>query len=516
MTKVAGFSAILGIILTFLAAVVPLAVFAPALRNGFVWDDQFNFVTNPGYRGLGAEQLRWMVTNTRLSHWIPVTWLTFGLDYVVWGMDPAGYHLTNVLLHAMNAWLFCLVALRLLHLAMPAGDRRGALAGALVASLFFSIHPLRVESVSWITERRDVLSGLFFLGALLAYLRAHDPDGTRRRPWMVVSLVAFQLGVLAKSIVITLPLIFLILDAYPLRRLALEPARWLSLDNRRVVTEKLPFVPMAVFGGLVATTIIDRAGEFTPLSLLERLALMLYSFWYYAATTFLPLGLSPLYELPTVRDPWQPRFLLPIMGCAIVSVAVVALARRWPAGLTIWLCYLVMIGPVSGVKHTGVQIVADRYSYLSCLPWAVMLGGAVCAVVQRVAAGRWSVVRARVLWTVAVVWLITLSVVTLRLIPAWRDSETLWRHAVAHDPACYACRHNLGTALLADGHRAAAIEELERAVALRPQAPFSRGALVYAYLEDGAPDKARAQLVALRRADPELARELAPLFVGTW
>jgi hypothetical protein len=243
---------------------------------------------------------------------------------------------------------------------------------------------------------------------------------------------------------------------------------------------------------------------------------MVYSFWFYAFTTLVPLGLSPLYELPEVRDPRDLRFLVAIVGCAVLTVAALALAPRWPAGLTAWICYLVLIGPVSGVKHTGVQIVADRYSYLSCLPWAVLLGGAVCAVVQRVRAGRWRVERARLLWAVVAVWLVTLSVVTVRLIPAWRDSETLWRHAIARDPGCYACHHNLGTTLLRDGQRAAAIEQLERAVALRPDAPFSRGALVYAYLEDGAPDKARAQLLALQRADPELARDLGALFVATW
>src|SRR5215831_8071799 len=154
-----------------LVATVTLLTFLPALRNDFVnWDDVENFLNNPHYRGLGWTNIRWMLTTAHLGHYIPVTWLTLGLDYVLWGMDPRGYHFTAVLLHALNAGLVYVLAYRLLELGSSGG--RGLALGAATAALLFSLHPLRVESVVWITERRDLLAGLFSTLAVLAYLNA--------------------------------------------------------------------------------------------------------------------------------------------------------------------------------------------------------------------------------------------------------------------------------------------------------------------------------------------------------
>src|SRR3989440_3497630 len=165
-----------------LVVLFTLAAFLPTLQNQFVsWDDKDNFLDNPHYRGLGWTHLRWMWT-THLGHYIPLTWMTLGLDYLLWGMNPVGYHLTSLLLHAANAVVFFFVVRRLLTRALPSPAERGhALAvSAGVAALVFAIHPLRVESVAWVTERRDVLSGLFYLVAILLYLRACERRGRER------------------------------------------------------------------------------------------------------------------------------------------------------------------------------------------------------------------------------------------------------------------------------------------------------------------------------------------------
>jgi len=210
--------------LAALLAVLTAAVFAPALLNGFVeWDDEVNFVKNPHYRGFGVSQLGWMFTTTLMGHWIPVTWLTFGLDYVVWGMNPLGYHLSNVVFHALAVALAYLVALRLLGTApWEQGTRHVA---AAAGALFFGLHPLRAESVAWVTERRDVLSTALFLLSILLYLRAHDAPQSRRRT-LALSLGAFGLAIASKSMVMTLPAVLLILDVYPLRRIRLTAADW--------------------------------------------------------------------------------------------------------------------------------------------------------------------------------------------------------------------------------------------------------------------------------------------------
>src|SRR5213596_1562525 len=226
-------------------SLVTFIAFLPTLRNQFVdWDDFKNFLDNPYYRGLAWTQLRWMWT-THLGHYIPLTWMTFGLDYLLWGMNPLGYHLTNLLLHAANAVVFFFVVRRILTLALPSPSEHGyALAvSSGVAALVFAIHPLRVESVAWVTERRDVLSGLFYLVAILLYLRACE-RGARGRGWYWLSVAVFGCALLSKSMVVNLPVVLLILDVYPLRRLG-GALGWWSARARRVYVEKIPFVLLA-------------------------------------------------------------------------------------------------------------------------------------------------------------------------------------------------------------------------------------------------------------------------------
>src|SRR5205809_4968928 len=186
-----------------LIALVTFAAFLPTLQNQFVnWDDPRNFLENPDYRGLAWTNLRWMWT-THLGHYIPLTWMTLGLDYLLWGMNPLGYHLTSLLLHAANAVVFFFIVRRILTLALPAPSERGhaLTASAGVAALVFAIHPLRVESVAWVTERRDVLSGLFYLLTILMYLRDCE-RGERRRGWYGLAVAVFIGVLLSMSMVV--------------------------------------------------------------------------------------------------------------------------------------------------------------------------------------------------------------------------------------------------------------------------------------------------------------------------
>src|SRR5262245_47969167 len=205
-------------------AALTLAVFLPAVRNGWVnWDDAHNFLDNPNFRGIGWSSLRWILRDSvQDAHWIPVTWLTLSLDYVFWGMNPAGYHLTSLTIHAVNALLCYVLAVRLLELGFGAGARPGELRlGGAMAALFFALHPLRVESVACVTERRDVVMAFFALATVLAWLRAWR-RGTDQRPtraWYWVAVACFALALLSKVMVIGLPIVLLVLDVYPLRRI---------------------------------------------------------------------------------------------------------------------------------------------------------------------------------------------------------------------------------------------------------------------------------------------------------
>src|SRR2546430_5209150 len=235
-----------------LIALVTCAAFLPTLQNQFVnFDDNDNFLDNPHYRGLAWTHLRWMWT-THLGHYIPLTWMTLGLDYLLWGMNPFGYHLMSLLLHAANAAVFFFVVRRILALALPGPSERGhALAvSAGFAALVFAIHPLRVESVAWVTERRDVLSGLFYLVTILVYLWACE-RGARGRGWYWLSVAVFVGALLSKSMVVNLPIVLLILDVYPLRRLG-GFIGWRSEPARRVYVPKVPVVLPAAAASAIA------------------------------------------------------------------------------------------------------------------------------------------------------------------------------------------------------------------------------------------------------------------------
>src|SRR5512132_3197221 len=395
-------------------AAVTLLVFLPALGNDFVdWDDELNLTANPSYRGLGWAHLHWMFTSASAlgGHWIPLTWVTFGLDYLVWGMNPFGYHLTSVVLHAADAGLFFLVARQLLRLGMPAATAEAAV-GAAAAALLFAIHPLRVESVAWATERRDVLSALFFLLSVLAYLRmATEPAHARR--WLGASIVAFAAALVSKPIVMTLPLVLLVLDVYPLRRLDPAPRTWLGPAARRVWLEKTPYVGRATLAAGIAWTItvsVMPVVSVREYPVAARLAALANTLSFYAVKTLLPVGLLPVHELPLHISLTDAVVLAGAAFSIGVTIALIVLRHRWPAGLAAWSMYVVMLLPVSGLLiNIDPQIVADRYSYLSSLGWAVVAGAGVAAIARAVGAGAIRPALGRAAAVIGASWLVALA-----------------------------------------------------------------------------------------------------------
>src|SRR5256886_7729858 len=326
-----------------LIALVTFAAFLPTLNNQFVdWDDQRNFLANPHYRGLAWTHLRWMWTTFHMGHYIPLTWMTLGLDYVLWGMNPLGYHLTNLLLHAANAAVFFFVVRRILTLALPSPSERGhALAvSAGFAALVFAIHPLRVESVAWATERRDVLSGLFYLVTILVYLRACERRG-RDRGWYWLAVAVFVCALLSKSMVVNLPVVLLILDVYPLRRLG-GFVGWWSEPARRIYIEKIPFVLLAAAASAIAVmaqSSVHAAASLAQLSVPGRLAVSAYGLGFYFWKMVVPVNLSPLYELPRTMDPVAPPFILSYALVLAIMAIVLALRRPVPGLPAAWVAY---------------------------------------------------------------------------------------------------------------------------------------------------------------------------------
>ena len=438
-------------LIPYALAAVALLVFSPALLNGFVeWDDHINLLENPSYRGLGWTHIRWMFSTTLMGHYIPVTWLSFGLDYTLWGMNPFGYHLTNNLIHAANTAVFYLIALRLLGKAstLTGGTLRAA---GVMAALFFALHPLRAESVAWVTERRDVLSGLFFLLTILLYLAAADADGARRRRLLVGSVIAYALALLSKSIVMTLPLVLLLLDVYPLGRLRHAGACGGRRRPGPVLREKLPYLALGFAGAVVSYWSVASQHLLTGSDKYgwpARIGIAGYSVWFYVEKTAVPLALSPLYELPRAVSLLEARFLWSTVAAVAISLALLALRPRWPGGLAVWIYYAIVIGPVSGIVHSGHQLTNDRYSYLSCLGLALIVGAAVGLMASAACGGQVRPWLMHIAAVAAAAWILALGTLTWYQVQIWRDTETLWRNAVESDPECSICQNNVGVLLL--------------------------------------------------------------------
>ncbi len=475
-----------------LVAAATLVVFLPALGNGFVnWDDDENFLWNPHYRGLGWANLRWMFTAVHQGLYVPMAWVTLGLDHVLWGMNPVGYHLTSVVLHALNAALLYLVAARLLERcerseppsraggqspgartwrSEPPSRAGGQSPGARTwqmpaasAALFFSLHPLRVESVAWVTERRDVVAGLFTLLTVLAYLHAQPAgDGGRlRRGWYWTAVAAFGLALLAKSIVVGLPLVLLAMDIYPLRRAGIC----------RLLVEKLPFAGLSTAISAVTLGILagrDLLATPATIDLAQRLAVSAYGLAFYVAKTLAPWPLSPIYPLVHPVAPGSARYLVPAAAVLVVTALLVLAARRWPAGLTVWTAYVVLLVPVLGIFHSGPQIAADRYAYFSGMPLALLVGGAMAWCASAADRGVLRPALARAALAAMAVALLGLSALTVRQVAVWRDSVSLWQHAAMVKPESDIPVFYLGWALDEAGRPIEARAHFTRALARVP------------------------------------------------
>jgi tetratricopeptide (TPR) repeat protein len=496
-----------------------IAAFVPALSPDFVnWDDPGVLLDNPHYRGLGPRQLAWMFTTFHMGHYMPLTWLTLGWDYVMWEMSAWGYHLDNLLLHAGTALIFYFLALRLLRLALrpppplpnPLSLRGGGGEGgdasirlplaAASAALFFAVHPLRAESVAWITERRDVLSGLFYVAAALAYVKAVS-EGPRRVGLFWGSVALFVCALLSKSLTVTLPATLLVLDIYPLRRLggAAGWGRW------HVWAEKLPFFVLAVAAAAVAFLALlplGNARSLAEMSPLVRLVLVLYSQAFYLVKTVWPAALSPLYGFPV--DVTYVHLGLAVAG----NLLALAALRFAPALSATWAVYTLTLLPASGLFHNGPQAVADRYSYLACLPWALWVGAAAAWRPRRAPALRAVALAFR---TLVVAALLGLGALTWSQAGIWHDSIALWTHALAVNPDSRDAHGYLGKAYDEAGLVAEAVAHYAEA-ARRSRNRLPWYVLIARVLEDDGNDQgAMAYYGEVLRSAPGSAEACAGL-----
>lgn len=446
-------------------AIAVIAAFFPVLSAGFVnYDDPVNFLRNPHFRGFSGDNLAWMFTNM-YGHYMPLTWLTHALDYEIWGMEPFGYHLMNLLLHAANALLFHGVLLLLLP-GKGARERWVAAAGALL----FAIHPMRVESVAWVTERRDVLGGLFFLLSVRFYLRA---EAGERRKRLALSVLFFACSLLSKTTGMALPVVLLALDAWVLRR--------------RTLLEKIPYFILSAIAAVLTLVAQRAAGALHSMEQYPLLASLLqpgFRACWYVMKLCLPFGLTPVHLLESRAD----GLALAPFGIVFAAFTVVLFRSKRPLPLVSWVSFVALLSPVLGTLQAGPHFAADRYTYLPSLALAA-LGAAALLRWPRVAAP-------------AALLVLVMGVLTWRQSRVWHDSFALWNHALEVNPRNHVALNNRGMARLSGGDPKGAKEDLEACLSLRPVYPPALAGLGLASHRLGDRETARAQYDASLRAAP--------------
>jgi len=399
--------------------------FVRAVGNDFISYDDPGYVTEARVvqRGLSVEGITWAFTTGTLSNWHPLTWLSHMLDVELFGLSPGGHHLTSVLFHCANAALLFLLLRRATGAAM-----RSAFAAAL-----FAVHPLRVESVAWVSERKDVLSTFFGLLSLLSYVR-YTQDRSRRA--YLLTLLWLALGLMAKSMLVTLPCVMLLMDYWPLRRIA-APRDWVA-----VTREKLPMFALAAAASVV-TFVAQRVGgamgdveKYPPA---RRAANVAVSYARYMDKTFWPDDLSIFYAYPRAVSIVQTTAAVILLASA--SAAAVALARRRPYVFTGWFWFVGTLVPVIGFVQVGRQAMADRYTYVPHMGLFIAIAWAAAEIADRFKAPR------RLLQAGAAVALLALAATSIAYIGHWRNASAIFEHALHLDPENPLARHQLANEL---------------------------------------------------------------------
>jgi Flp pilus assembly protein TadD len=438
-----------------LLVVAVFLVFGQTLRHDFInYDDEDYFYANPHVKaGLTWSGVTWAFRTGYAANWHPLTWLSLMCDAQLFGPGAAGPHLTNVLLHAANTVLLFLLLRRL-----TGAHWRSALVAAL-----FALHPLHVESVAWVSERKDVLSGLFFLLTLLMYARYVERIPTpKAKGFYGLALLFFALGLMSKPMLVTLPLVLLLLDWWPLNRFALTTLNAQRQTISRLVLEKLPFLLLGVASAVV--TVFAQREEVVAigeLPVLSRAGNAAVTYVTYLEQMVCPMRLAVFYPYSTNgMSVW--KITLALVFLAGISAGVFALRRRCPCLLVGWLWYLGMLVPVIGFVQVGGQAHADRYTYLPLIGAFIMLTWAAADIFSY-----WRCPR-QVPGVAAFIVMAALMVCASIQTSYWRNSESLWTHTLACTSDNYVAHNDLGSVLVMQGRVVEATGHYQTALQINP------------------------------------------------
>ncbi|MBB5061025.1 tetratricopeptide (TPR) repeat protein [Granulicella aggregans] len=465
-------------LLIYLALLVAtFAVYAQVRNFDFVNYDDGDFITNNlnVRQGITAQGLKWALTTGYEGNWVPLTWVSHMVDCQFFGLDSGWHHLNNVLLHALAAIMLCM------FLQRATGTRwRSALAGFL-----FALHPLHVQSVAWVAERKDVLSACFWFLTMWLYVRYAERPSTGR--YLAVAL-SFWLGLMAKPMMITLPFVLLLLDYWPLARLRRR--------GRKVIWEKLPLLGLAGAASAITYLAQKHSESVNLIPIGVRLENAAHSYALYIFQTFWPTRLAVLY-------PYPPDLVLPLSPIVaagvllgLITTGVVVLRSRAPYLLTGWGWYVVTLVPVIGFVQVGDQAHADRYMYIPMVGLLIMLIWGAAEILEQLRARMLAIPLAAAACLVA-------AVVSWVEVGYWRNGETLFRRAIAVTNDNKIADNNLGSYLMNSGRVSEALPYLETAVRIDPEMGSARNNLGSALGRMGRVPEAIEQLQVAVRLWPD-------------
>ena len=473
----------------------------PALKNNFVnLDDGAYVYENRHIHSLSLQSARWMLTTFYAANWHPLAWLSHAVDYAFFGLNPRGHHLTSIVLHGLNTLLVFLLSIQVMLKAkapnhLPPFSAFTAPAQLLIAgcgaSLLFGVHPVHVESVAWVAERKDVLCAFFFILTLCSYLFYVSSDDAKiRRVWFTVCLLLAAAALTAKPMAVTLPAVLLVLDMYPLRRINLSQA---AGGNLRVVAEKIPFLLLSFISSVLTILAQHAGGAFESLEKLPLYFRMVHAMHvplFYLAKMIWPAGLVPYYAFPKVITTAKIVYygISCILTLSITGWCLGQWKRDKPLFFVAWAYYLIMLLPVAGIMQVGGQAAADRYTYLPSLSIFLLTGVGVAGLFTKCAGRKNLIVGGGV---VAFLICAALGQRTITQIAVWRDSESLWRHVIRTFPGRVPIAHNnLGVLYDDRGLHDQALEEYKKALAINPSFADALANLGAAYMRSG--DSAKA------------------------
>lgn len=494
----------------YLAAAVALAtffVYLPALRNDFVnWDDDLYIYNNPFIRSWNAAFFRWAFLDFYENNWFPLTRISHAVDYAIWGLNPLGHHLTNIILHAVNTAVVFILIAKLLNSMNGRTMRNGqmsflndqtALMAAGATALLFGLHPVHVESVAWVSERKDLLCALFFLLSIISYTKygesrqsavgGRQSDGEGRgeargkkfffNKHYLLALGFFTLALMSKPMVVTLPAVLLILDWYPFGRITSVKTLWATC------VEKLPFFVLSLLSSIMTLLAQERAMasvEIVPVA--RRLVVATHSLVVYLRKMVFPTDLAPLYPYPKTASLLSAEFFFPMMLVFGISVGCVMAVKKNKVWLAAWGYYVVTLLPVIGIVQVGMQAMADRYTYLPGLGPFLIAGLCVAWTAQKMRNLQRGGAAAIALMGAVLVVLFVMSAATYRQIGIWRNGFILWDYTISTGFESAAAYNNRGLSLIDRGEQARAVEDFDRAIALDSRFPFAynnRGVTLY-------------------------------------